>query len=246
MNRFTRCENGVIADMGAFRRLQTAESASVLLLSDTHGAADAAQWILSAFSGECQACLFAGDGAEDMITIAREAAAGRITIPPVLLMAQGNCDGSLCPPVFPTGGTPIPFGLPLYQQKLFAQQQILLTHGHLYHVELDGRKLCMAAEHLGCTIAIHGHTHLQSIECFGSVTAINPGSPLRPRGKSYGGFAILSLQNTHNTNGSTAEPDASVQSRGTLRFYKLMRDSGGKFSATVHTEYLIPIAQPAI
>ena len=246
MNKFTRCENGVIADMDAFRRIQTADSAALLLLSDTHGAADAAHWILSAFSGECQACLFAGDGAEDMITIAQEAATGRITIPPILIMAQGNCDSTLYAPVFPTSSTPNPFGVPVYQQKVIAQQRILLTHGNLYHVDIDSRKLCMAAENLDCTIAVHGHTHLQSIECFGSVTAINPGSPLRPRGKSYGGFAILSLQNTHNTNGSTAEPDASVQSRGTLRFYKLMRDSGGKFSAAVHTEYLIPIAQPAI
>ena len=246
MNRFTRCENGVIADAEYYNRLLHADSASVLLLSDTHGAIDAVRWILSSFSGECQACLFSGDGAQDVLAVVQEASEGLLTIPPVLVMAQGNCDGQLYPPVFPGSGNAKAFGLPLYQQPQIANRRILLAHGHLYHVELDGRKLCMAAEHLGCTIAIHGHTHLQSIECFGSVTAINPGSPLRPRGKSYGGFAILSLQNTHNTNGSTAEPDASVQSRGTLRFYKLMRDSGGRFSAAVHTEYPIPLAQSAV
>ena len=241
MNRFTRCENGVIADAEYYNRLQHADSASVLLLSDTHGAADAAQWILSAFSGECQACLFAGDGAEDMITIAREAAADRITIPPVLVMAQGNCDGQLYPPVFPGSGNAKAFGLPLYQQPQIANRRILLTHGHLYHVELDGRKLSMVAENLGCTIAVHGHTHVQSCECFGSVTAINPGSPLRPRGKSYGGFAMLSLA-IAASEGSAAQEHQPELPYGKVRFYRLIPERNGSFSAAVHTEYPIPIA----
>ena len=186
MNRFTRSENGIIADAGFYNRLQYANAASLLLLSDTHGAVDAVRWILSSFGGICDACLFAGDGAQDLLTVVREAAAGKITIPPVIIMAQGNCDNQLYPPVFPDTGSQKPFGLPVYQQKMIAGQHIFLTHGHLHHVELDGRKLSMTAESLGCTIAIHGHTHVQSIERFGSVTAINPGSPLRPRGKSHG------------------------------------------------------------
>ena len=211
MNRFTRCENGVIADEAFYNRLQYADTASVLLLSDTHGAVDAVRWILSAFSEEFQACLFAGDGAQDIITVVREAASGRITIPPVIIMAQGNCDSQLYPPIFPDGANQKPFGLPVYQQKMIAGQQILLAHGHLHHVELDGRKLSMTAENLGCTIAVYGHTHIQSIEGFGCVTAINPGSPLRPRGKSYGGFAILSINNTKKTpNLTAAETDAGI------------------------------------
>ena len=50
MNRFTCCENGVIADGAFCNRLQKADTASILLLSDTHGAVDAVQWILSNFS----------------------------------------------------------------------------------------------------------------------------------------------------------------------------------------------------
>ena len=223
MNRFTRCENGVIADAAFYNRLQYADTASILLLSDTHGAVDAVRWILSAFSEKCQACLFAGDGAQDIITVVREAAAGRITIPPVIIMTQGNCDSQLYPPVFPDSKNPKPFGLPVYQQKMIAGQHILLTHGHLHHVELDGRKLSMTAESLGCTIAVHGHTHVQSIESFGSVTTINPGSPLRPRGKSYGGFAILSIET------------------GKLQFYRLIREHTGHFSADVHAIYPIPL-----
>ena len=223
MNRFTRYENGIIADADFYNRLQYANTASILLLSDTHGAVDAVRWILSNFGEECHACLFAGDGAQDIITVVREAAAGRITIPPVIIMTQGNCDSQLYPPVFPDSKNPKPFGLPVYQQKMIAGQHILLTHGHLHHVELDGRKLSMTAENLCCTIAVHGHTHVQSIESFGSVTTINPGSPLRPRGKSYGGFAILSI------------------GTGKLQFYRLIRESNGSFSADVHAEYSIPL-----
>lgn len=248
MNSFTRCENGVIADTAAYNRLQYADTASVLLLSDTHGAVDAVRWILSSFGGICDACLFAGDGAQDILTVVREAAAGKITIPPVIIMAQGNCDNQLYPPVFPDTGSQKPFGLPVYQQKMIAGQQILLAHGHLHHVELDGRKLSMTAENLGCTIAVYGHTHIQSIEGFGGVTAVNPGSPLRPRGKSYGGFAILSINNTKKTpNRTAAETDAGIAGAdgtlggkcGELKLYTLTKKNTGAFSAAVHAVYPI-------
>ena len=248
MNRFTRCENGVIADEAFYNRLQYADTASILLLSDTHGAVDAVQWILSNFSEECQACLFAGDGAQDIITVVREAASGRITIPPVIIMAQGNCDSQLYPPISPDGANQKPFGLPVYQQKMIAGQHILLAHGHLHHVELDGRKLSMTAENLGCTIAVYGHTHIQSIEGFGCVTAINPGSPLRPRGKSYGGFAILSIDNTKKRLTRTAaETDAGIAGAdgtlvdkcGELKLYTLTKKNAGVFSAAVHAVYPI-------
>ena len=243
MNRFTRCENGIIADAAFYMQLQYADTASVLLLSDTHGAVDAVRWILSAFSEECQACLFAGDGAQDIITVVREAAAGRITIPPVIIMAQGNCDSQLYPPVFPDSSNQKSFGLPVYQQKMIAGQHILLAHGHLHHVELDGRKLSMTAENLGCTIAVYGHTHIQSIEGFGCVTAINPGSPLRPRGKSYGGFALLSLRTGQaGSPEDTATGDSSVTGLfSKVQFYQLIRGRTGAFSAAVQAVYPIPI-----
>ena len=247
MNRFTCCENGVIADEAFCNRLQKADTASILLLSDTHGAVDAVRWILAAFSEECQACLFAGDGAQDIITVVREATTGLITVPPVIIMAQGNCDSQLYPPIFPDSENPKPFGLPVYQQKTIAGQHILLAHGHLHHVELDGRKLSMTAESLGCTIAVHGHTHIQSIETFGSVTAINPGSPLRPRGKSYGGFALLSLRT-----GQAGSPEDTATGDGSatglfskVQFYQLIRKTDGAFSASAHAVYPIPIRQSA-
>lgn len=241
MNRFTCCENGVIADEAFCNRLQKADTASILLLSDTHGAVDAVRWILAAFSEECQACLFAGDGAQDIMTVVREAAADKLTIPPVIIMAQGNCDSQLYPPIFPDSENPKPFGLPVYQQKTIAGQHILLAHGHLHHVELDGRKLSMTAESLGCTIAVHGHTHIQSIETFGSVTAINPGSPLRPRGKSYGGFALLSLRTGQaGSPEDTATGDSSVTGLfSKVQFYQLIRESDGAFSASAHAVYPI-------
>ena len=248
MNSFTRCENGVIADAAFYNRLQSADAASVLLLSDTHGAVDAVRWILSTFSEQCQACLFAGDGAQDMITVVREAAAGLITIPPVIIMAQGNCDAQCYPPVFPDSENSKPFWLPVYQQRQIAQQRIMLAHGHLYHVELDGRKFSMAAENNGCTIAVYGHIHIQSIECFGSVITINPGSPLRPRGKSFGGFAILSVNNTRKTlNRMATEADTGIADTdgtligkyGELKLYTLTREKTGAFSAAVHTIYPI-------
>ena len=203
MNRFTRSENGIIADAGFYNRLQYANAASLLLLSDTHGAVDAVRWILSSFGGICDACLFAGDGAQDILTVVREAAAGKITIPPVIIMAQGNCDNQLYPPVFPDTGSQKPFGLPVYQQ---------------------------------------------SIERFGSVTAINPGSPLRPRGKSHGGFALLSLrtgqvENPEDT--ANTGDDSATGLFSKVQFYQLIQKTDGAFSASAHAVYPIPIRQSA-
>lgn len=247
MNKVTRCANGVIAaDAGGFNRLQTADSASLLLLSDTHGAVDAVRWIFTAAGSSCDACLFAGDGAADILSLVREAAAGALTIPPVILMAQGNCDSERYPPVLHNTEEPKPFGLPMYQQKLIAGQRILLTHGHLYHVELDSRKLCMAAEHQGCTIAVYGHTHIQNIENFGSVTAINPGSPLRPRGQSYGGFAIISLRTLQAQPAAgtgNEKDDATAELFGSVQFYRLIQDRSGSYSAAVHAEYPLRFAE---
>jgi len=227
MNRFTRCENGVIADAAVYNRLQNQEASSILLLSDTHGAVDAVRWIFTAFCRECPVCLFAGDGAGDIITVVREAAADSFTIPQAIVMVQGNCDCQQYPPLFSDSGIPQVFCLPVRQQMILVRRHILLTHGHQSLVEFDGRRLGLIAENLGCTIAVHGHTHIQSIEQFGSVTVINPGSPLRPRAKSYGGFAVFSIDNTKDI--------------GELRFYRLRRDGGGSFSAAVHTVYPIPL-----
>lgn len=227
MNKVTCCENGVIADAAVYNRLQNAGSASILLLSDTHGAGNAVRWIFSTFSGECEVCLFAGDGAEDIFALVREAVSGVLSIPPVIIMAQGNCDCQRYPPVLPDDETAKAFELPVYQQIIIAHRRILLTHGHLNRVELDGRRLYFMAEQLKCTIAIHGHTHIQAIECFGSTALINPGSPLSPRGKSYGGFGILSINN--------------VKRRGELRLYKLRQEGADSFSAAIHAKYAIPI-----
>lgn len=232
MSNVTRCANGVIGDAAAFNRLRTADTASVLLLSDTHGALDAVRWIFSAFGRICDACLFAGDGAVDIFSAVREAAAGVLTVPPVIVMVQGNCDSEKYPAVLsPNGAGESLFGLPSYQRKVMARRCICLAHGHLERGELEGHRLSLIAKKHRCSIAIRGHTHVQAIKQFDSVTVINPGSPVRPRGTSYGGFAVLSLDNTHDR----------MQNDGTVRFYRLIREGYGTFSAAVHSVYSIPL-----
>ena len=146
MNCFTRCENGVIADADFYNRLQYADTASILLLSDTHGAVDAVRWILSAFSEECQACLFAGDGVQDIITVVREAAAGRITIPPVIIMTQGNCDSQFYSPVFPDARTESVERR--FEHDLFAlhpnASAVSARFGDHRHTEQDAHQRCLS------------------------------------------------------------------------------------------------------
>ena len=237
MSRFICRAKGVIAETVALNQLPKATSASLLLLSDTHGAVDAVRWIFASFGKTCDACLFAGDGAKDILSLVWEAASGLLTAPPVILMVQGNCDTVEYPFVLPDANSTKPFKLPQHLQKWIAGQQVLLTHGNHYYVEIGDRKLCMVAEHEGCTIAIHGHTHVQSIERFGSVTSINPGSPLRPRGQSFGGFAILSLHAAQAHSAGNTDESEAANPFGLVKFYQLMQDGSGGFSAAVHATY---------
>lgn len=232
MNRFTLHKNGIIADKKAYEQLHTAERASLLLLSDTHGAVDAVRWIFTAVHDTCDACLFSGDGAEDIIGLAEQAASGADgcpSVPPVLIFAQGNCDCERYR-FMKTGGEQERtsfFQIPPYQHIEIAHQRILLTHGHLCRVEFDIDRLRRIAESSKCAIAIHGHTHIQAVDFLRSVTVINGGSPMRPRGKSHGGFAVITIDN-------------EAQS-GELFFYKLTKTADGSFSASVTATYELPL-----
>lgn len=226
MTKFTLCKNGIIADKTVYDRIVHGDTASVLIFSDTHGTYEAIQWIFDSFANQCEVCLFAGDGSEDIIRIVHEAAMNAAVaehaVPPVLVLAQGNCDRERYS-IALSAPEKTELFIPAYQRIQIARQNILLTHGHLCHVDFDVNRISLIAENSDCSIAVHGHTHIQSIDFTRRTVIINGGSPLRPRGKSFGGFAVLSIDAPHNT----AE----------LAFYKLLQPENGRFSATVHSTY---------
>lgn len=225
MNKITLCKQGIIGDKAVYKQIAAAECASILMFSDSHGDIEAVRWIFKAFGSQCSVCFFAGDGADDIIKIIQETAetsagGGTDVMPPLIILARGNCDREWHPVMLPAVKA-AEITLPLCQRLEIARQTILLTHGHSFEVEKGLGLLVNAAASSGCTIAVHGHTHVQAVDFIRRITVINGGSPQRPRGKSLGGFSVLSIDNPNN--------------KADLTMYALIRDGAGSFSASAHS-----------
>ncbi len=147
----------------------------LLILSDIHGNVRRAAAVVAAHT-DCTACLFLGDGVRHIEYL-------RGLAPHMAFVAvRGNCD------TFLDGDCP--------DETVFAVEghNILLCHGHRYHVKSGTGALLAAARRAGADIALFGHTHLphEEYDSASGIYLFNPGSIGEPRaGKpSYG---ILSL-----------------------------------------------------
>lgn len=60
--------------------------------------------------------------------------------------------------------------------------KLFITHGHLYQVNWSDEGLRHAANQVGASIVLHGHTHCLRVTRYSDCTLINPGSVSRSRG----------------------------------------------------------------
>ena len=127
----------------------------LLILSDSHGSAQAVRRILAAES-DADAVIFLGDGLRDLERALDAAPKTRV------YSVAGNCDyGAL---------------EPLDGLAAFDGVVIFYTHGHMYGVKYDLDTLAEAAAARGAEVALYGHTHIPMDEQRGTVRLFNPGS----------------------------------------------------------------------
>ena len=69
--------------------------------------------------------------------------------------------------------------------------RILLTHGHLDHVNYDLSQLKYRAMEADCRAVFFGHTHCSLITEDEGIRFINPGSLTQPRDGNSGSYAIV-------------------------------------------------------
>lgn len=70
--------------------------------------------------------------------------------------------------------------------------KVLVSHGHLYHIDFTIDEIVASAQMQGATVALHGHTHIPRDVFVDGVRVINPGSTSWPRGHfHFGTYAIL-------------------------------------------------------
>lgn len=145
----------------------------LLLLSDSHGNNDRlkalAQFIKR--KGSFDYVVHAGDGVADLT---------QLDFAYPTYAVRGNCDFLAKEP----------------EQTVLriANQSIYISHGHLYRVKNSLDSLAKASKAAGCSIAIYGHTHQQSMSLIDSVYCINPGA------LNNGEFAILHLEEGNRPN----------------------------------------------
>ncbi len=69
--------------------------------------------------------------------------------------------------------------------------KIFVTHGHLYNVKATLDELIKQAASEGCNITCFGHTHDALLTQMNGITALNPGSIKKPRGRDEKTYAII-------------------------------------------------------
>ena len=139
----------------------------IVVFSDSHGSFHVLRRVV-----ECQpnaeAFLHLGDGERDVDDLRALYPEKRIHF------VAGNCDlGSLA-----------------REEEIltFAGKRIFLTHGHLYEVKDEPKKIAEAGKKLGADIICFGHTHTPFASFVDGVYLLNPGAISAPRGggRSYG------------------------------------------------------------
>lgn len=207
MNVLTQLESGFLGSSEALDSLFAAETARLLVFSDSHGHYEVVEAIIREFGPDCDALLFAGDGMWDIVQYienAQESERFRGALPPVVAFVAGNGDGDQYRVGLPSSGDALePEDIPGYSLSVPSRQivrtcgyGILLVHGHRHSVDVNLEILVGVAHAMDCDIAIYGHTHIPFCEEFSHILALNPGSPAKPRGHAEPGFAIISLDAT--------------------------------------------------
>lgn len=214
MNELVQLESGLVGNTQSVDALARAKTASILILSDTHGHYPLFQRIVLKYGPSADALLFAGDGMWDVVRYlenAHEDEQYRAALPPVLAFVAGNGDGDryrVCPGgqegrmscdlPGTDGEQGTPLAVPHTQTVTACGHRIFICHGNRYSVDVSTEVLVNVAKAADCGIAVFGHTHMPHMDTVSHVLVVNPGSPARPRGYSAPGFALLQLESGKN------------------------------------------------
>ncbi|MCQ2577875.1 MAG: YfcE family phosphodiesterase [Treponema sp.] len=199
-------ESGIVGSLEDIQNLAQKDSASILLISDSHRNPVLFEEIVRRYGKHCDAIIFTGDGIADLIETMEKAMdddeLGK-ALPPVAAFAQGNCDPAYSACGFdPTAEENISCGpqyshhlnVPHFSVLCAAKEKILISHGHLQGIDFGDELALSQADELGAKIILHGHTHVPRQIHSGNKLIVNPGSISRPRGGFDPTFAVLTIK----------------------------------------------------
>ncbi len=145
----------------------------ILIFGDTHGCLSEIPFIKNV--EEYDYLLYLGDGYEEV-----ERWIVKNKLQDKFVGVTGNCDDK--PQV--------------KRQKLIEIEQIkiFMTHGDIFDVKKDYKKIFSKAKDIGANIAMFGHTHYADNICVDGIYLFNPGS-IMPRGRDFASVGYLEIQN---------------------------------------------------
>ena len=199
MRNFSQLSNLMIADEESVKMLEEADSARILLISDSHGSKSVLFNILERFGPEADALCFCGDGLPDLIGIIEDfysIEGYEDYIPRTVIFVQGNGDLSNYSLVTDDRH---PISVPQEIAFTVAGKKVLMTHGHRYDVYPGTKALKAEAERIGADIAFYGHTHIANAQIKtnsktkANLSFFNPGSCSLPRGGLPHTFALITI-----------------------------------------------------
>jgi putative phosphoesterase len=204
MNDLKQAESSLIGSKEAISRLEHADKVRILVVSDSHGNAEVLEEIALEFGKECNALIFCGDGAGDLMEMFADSRKNNRlaeALPSVIAIVRGNGDGEWHSDA-PAGRngqtadvTPVTFRIALKQRLLFkvAGKNVFVAHGNAHNIDSGIETLLAAGAIMDADMIFFGHTHQPFMRESNAALILNPGSCSRPRGGFPPSFAIVSF-----------------------------------------------------
>lgn len=193
MNSLIQAESYLIGSSEDIKKLENAQSAKLLVISDSHGNYDILSSIITNYGDDCNALFFAGDGTEDLCSFLENATSDKDLanhLPPVIAIVKGNCDKENFSIYIDDDERN--FHFPYTVTAKIAGRTILLVHGNIQDVDLGTETLANMAYKNDGDMVFFGHTHKPYWEEIMGTLILNPGSCAKPRGNYPPTFAIVS------------------------------------------------------
>lgn len=201
MNLFHQTKSFLIGSEKDIQALSEKESASVLVLSDSHGSENNAKAILDAFASDCDLLVFCGDGTYEIASLLEQYKKSKKlskTFPSVVAIVQGNGDDNEYAVDFNLSENEDDnenYLMQVPRELLIkvAGMNVFITHGHIYGVYYGLDDIQKQAELEKADLVLYGHTHIADRRDSGVTTFINPGSCTLPRRGMPPSCAVIKL-----------------------------------------------------
>lgn len=192
----------IFGSKAAIDSLAKKESATLLVISDSHGNKEMLHTIVENYGKSSDALIFCGDGIGDLFALfeaAKKHKKIRSFIPPVCAFVRGNGDYEYFPVSFNPDPVKFPHGKEFYAE-IPAEQflnaagfRLMITHGNAYGVYYGLTALSVAAKNNDADFVFYGHTHVPGMQEIDCTCLINPGSISMPRKSQPPSFALVNI-----------------------------------------------------